>query len=139
MCLRRLFTFHIGTFLSWFIPILVFDNVWLFVTKISMNQDRKLLIKQHLCLTSAQVRRGRESRSRFGSCQNQTNTPTKACHPQMPSEGLSDAWLQMAFPLNLAWPRGIAVLGFSGWRAFVCFCLFLSNEWLAEYRWNSTV
>ena len=31
----------------------------------------------------------------------QTNTPAEACHPQMPSEGLSDAWLQIAFLLEL--------------------------------------
>jgi len=58
-----------------------------------------------------------------------TNTPTKACQSQMPSEGLSGAWLQMAFLLNNAWPRGVArssprhlwVAGFCG-----CVCLFLS-------------
>ena len=51
----------------------------------------------------------------------QTNATTKARHPQMPSEGLSVAWLQTASLLNIARPRAIAVLGFSGWQALRVF------------------
>jgi len=52
-------------------------------------------------------------------CWTQTGTPTKACQPQMPSEGLSNTWPQTALLLSIARPQGVAVLGICGWQAFV--------------------